>query len=92
MLYGLATVITDIADDTVTVLESELGCNFRYCGKNRRNDRGVFCSYSIGGGDMLLRHDEAMHGRLRIYVKEGIAGVILVNLLGGNITVDYSTK
>ena len=42
MLYGLAAVVADIADDSVAVFETEHSGNFRYSGEDVGDDVGVF--------------------------------------------------
>jgi hypothetical protein len=41
---------------------------------------------------MMLRYNEAVHGRLRIDVTEGVAVLVLVDLVGGNISVYDSAE
>ena len=81
VLNRLATVITDVRNDAVAVLESELLRNFGDSGEYCRNRAGICSIDFISRCDMRLRHNEAVHGSLGIDVKEGVAGVILVNLL-----------
>ena len=42
VLYGLAAVVADVADDSVAVFKAEHSGNFRYSGENVGDDVGVF--------------------------------------------------
>ncbi len=46
--------------------------------KNVRNNSGIFACYLIRSADMLLRYDEKMRIRLRIYVIKRIAQIIFI--------------
>ena len=81
VLYRLTAVLTDIGDNSVAVLESKLLRNLR----NNREDvcyhSGVIAVYIVCRGDMLLGHNESVHRCLGRNVEEGVAYIVLVNLL-----------
>ena len=92
VLYRLTAVLADIGYYSVTALETELPCDSGDDGEDMRYKARVICSDLVCGCDMLLGNDEAMHGCLRCDVKEGVALVVLVDLLRGDISVDNGTE
>ena len=81
MLNRLTTVISDVADYAISIRKFEFSGNLRYNGENVRDRAAVLLAYLVDGGNMLLGNYKAMNRSLRIYVKKGVAGFILINLL-----------
>ena len=81
MLYGLATVLTDIADDSVSAHKAEVLGDLRYDSKNMRDNVGVFACDLVYRADVCFRHNEAVYGCLRCYIEEGVALLVIVHLI-----------
>lgn len=92
MLHALTAVLAYVGDDSVTVGEFERLCYLRDSGKDVCHLNRALLAYLVCRSYMMLRYNEAVHGRLRIDVTEGVAVLVLVDLVGGNISVYDSAE
>ena len=76
VLYGLTSVFTDVADDSVTVNKAELICDFGNNGENVCDNIGVIFAYLVYGGYMRFRNYKAVYGCLRSDVEECLRGYL----------------
>ena len=81
VLYGLASVLAYVGDDSVSVGKTACGSNLGYSLKNRGNCPGALGIDSVGRLDMALWHDQHVNGSLRSDVTERVDAVILVYLI-----------
>ena len=80
MLYALASILTAICNNAVSVLKSRRGGNLWNSLKYLCHVYTVFRIDSIGTADMCFGHNENMNGCLRINVVESVNVLILINL------------
>ena len=81
VFYRLAAVLSDIGYDTVAVGEAELCGDGRNGGEDLCHGGRACLVDLVRGCDMLLGYYKTVDGRLGIYVKKGVAGIVLVHLL-----------
>ena len=92
VLDGLAAVLADVGDHAIAVTERELGSDLGDHGEDVSDDVCILRRDRIGGSDMRLGNDQAMHGRLGCNVEKRVAKRILVYLVRGNLSLDDSTE
>ena len=91
VLDGLARLVAAVVDDTVALhaqLLADLHDDLEAVGHHgavvRRN--------GVGAADVLLGHDQEMGGRLGVDVVEGVALLVLVDLIAGDLAVDDGSE
>lgn len=84
VLHGLAGLIAAVVDDAV-ILAAQVCTDLGDDLKAMRHDVGVAAIDLAGAADVLLGHHQEMGGRLRVDVIEGVAQLVLVDLIGGDL-------
>ena len=92
MLDRLTSVLTAVGDDAIAVGKACRRSDLGDCLKDAGDRRAVLCVYTVCRGNMLLRNDEDVDRRHRMDVVEGVYGVILVDLGGGDGALDDVAK
>ena len=92
VLYRLASVITDVGDDSVAVRKPLRLRYFRNYGEYVRDCISALLTYCVDRSNVSLRYNEHVGRSLGIYIPEGIAGLVLVDLGRGDISLDDLTK
>ncbi len=88
MFDSLAAVGAGVDDEAVAAFEVLGAGDFPGCGEKLAEQHGIF-GQSVGvGGDVALRDDEHVHGRLGVDVGEGERVGIVVQARDGNFTGD----
>ena len=83
--HALTTVYTAVVDNAEAILKALRLCDLCDRLKTFRNVYRVFAVDIQSAGDMLLRHDEDMDGRLRIDIAEGEYIVVLIDFAAGDL-------
>ena len=87
VLDSLAGLIAAVVDDAVALcaqLTAQLGDDGEAVGHH-----SLVALVDLGGAaDMLLGHHQEMHGSLRLDVVKGVAQLVLVQLLAGDLPVN----
>ncbi len=88
VVHGLTAIISRIDDGTVAAGQTLLTSDFRDR-KEQMTQQGTVFRRGVGErADMLARHDEHMHGSVRMNVGEGDALGVLVDPGRGDASVD----
>ena len=92
MLYALATVLAAVGDHAVAICKVFRSGNLGDRFKNAGNISAVFGIYTVGRGNVKLRHHQDMNRCHWVDVAEGVDHLVLVNLGGGNVACNNFTK
>ena len=84
VMHALAGLLADVGNNTVA-LQPQFLCQLGYDLKDMRHHGAVFGADLRHGADMLLGDHQKMGGRLRRNVIKGIAQVVLLHLVGGDL-------
>lgn len=77
MIDGLAAVFTRVHDDAIALGESLGAGNLSGCPMQMAENRALAFIGILHGDNVLARHNQHMHGRLRMKVGKGIHQIIL---------------
>ena len=87
MLDGLPRLIAAVVDDAVA-LHAQLLADLHDDLKAVSHHGAVVRRNGVGAADMLLGYHQKMGGRLGVDVVEGVALLVLVDLVAGDLAID----
>ena len=87
VLHGLTCLIAAVVDDAV-ILAAKVCADLGDSGEAVSHHRSVGLVDLAGAADVLLRHHKEVDGSLRLDVIEGVAEIVLIDLLAGDVTID----
>ena len=92
MLNGLAAVLAAVVDDSVAVVQAELGSHLGNRAEDMRDNITIVLGDFIGTADMLLGNEQHMHGSLRVQIVKRDDFVVLIHLFGRNASCRDAAK